>query len=270
MTNAERRQLDEQGFVLLEHAMDGDLLRELRERIRDLFDSERDCAGLEFRIEAQARAWPTWWKGAEYFAARSCCRASSRAFVTCSGQVKLSSLNARSADPHGDVPQPLPVDMSAIPDERGYRVCNTVWMLDDFTPEIAPTRVDSRVARDGGYRPQADRGSDEGHIRTKSYPRIPLSSIAVMNARTWHRGHGRSATAPRLAIHSSSAAATSRSNFTRSSCCGRRCGHTVPRTVARCSHSTIHLERRDGANVSTQKSIHAGAGAGNELNPCFD
>jgi len=30
MTNAERRQLDEQGFVVMENCMGGDLLRELR------------------------------------------------------------------------------------------------------------------------------------------------------------------------------------------------------------------------------------------------
>ena len=54
MTNAERHQLDEQGFVLLENCMGADLLRELRERIHDVFDMERDRAGVEFRSEAHA------------------------------------------------------------------------------------------------------------------------------------------------------------------------------------------------------------------------
>ena len=57
------------------------------------------------------------------------------------GQPKLSSLNARSADPHSDAGQPLHVDMAAVPDERGYWVCNTIWMLDDFTPDNGATRV---------------------------------------------------------------------------------------------------------------------------------
>ena len=55
MTNAERHQLDEQGFVVLENCMGADLLRELRERIHDVFDMERDRAGAEFRIRS-ARA----------------------------------------------------------------------------------------------------------------------------------------------------------------------------------------------------------------------
>ena len=54
---------------------------------------------------------------------------------------KLSSLNARSAEPLGDGGQPLHVDSGAVPDDSGYWVCNSVWMLDDFTPENGATRV---------------------------------------------------------------------------------------------------------------------------------
>ena len=56
-------------------------------------------------------------------------------------RIKLSSLNARSSDPYTDVGQPLHVDMGAIPDDSGYWVCNTIWMLDDFTPVNGPTRM---------------------------------------------------------------------------------------------------------------------------------
>jgi hypothetical protein len=31
--------------------------------------------------------------------------------------------------------------MSALPDDRGFWVCNSVWMLDDFTPENGPIRM---------------------------------------------------------------------------------------------------------------------------------
>ena len=54
---------------------------------------------------------------------------------------KLSSLNVRVADPHGDCAQPWHADSGAIADERGYWVCNSVWMLDDFTPENGATRM---------------------------------------------------------------------------------------------------------------------------------
>ena len=142
MTNGERQQLDEQGFVVIANCIGSDLLHELRERIHEVFDIERDRAGLEFRTEAHARRLANLVDKGEVFR---------RAIMTprvvecvrhvLGPQIKLSSLNARSANPLGDVPQPLHVDMSAVPDEQGYWVCNTVWMLDDFTTENGATRV---------------------------------------------------------------------------------------------------------------------------------
>jgi ectoine hydroxylase-related dioxygenase (phytanoyl-CoA dioxygenase family) len=54
-------------------------------------------------------------------------------------EVKLSSLNARSAGPGGA--QPLHADMAAVADERGYWVCNALWLLDDYTPDNGALRV---------------------------------------------------------------------------------------------------------------------------------
>jgi hypothetical protein len=46
MTNAERRQLDEQGFVVLENCMGVDLLRELREQIHDVSERKAIAPGM--------------------------------------------------------------------------------------------------------------------------------------------------------------------------------------------------------------------------------
>ena len=142
MTIDQERQLDEHGFVVLENGMGVDLLRELRERIGALLEAEGDRAGHEFRTEAHARRLANRVDKGEVFR---------RAIVLPSvvecvrhvlgSRVKLSSLNARSANPNGEVPQPLHVDMSALRDESGYWVCNTIWMLDDFTPGNGATRI---------------------------------------------------------------------------------------------------------------------------------
>jgi ectoine hydroxylase-related dioxygenase (phytanoyl-CoA dioxygenase family) len=114
--------------------------------------------------------------------------------------IKLSSLNARSADPNSEVGQPLHVDMGAIPDDRGYWVCNTVWMLDDFTPENGATRM-VPGSHTWGTRPQdvlADpfaRHADEVLLTGKA------GSIAVMNAHLWHGGTANGTALPRLAMH---------------------------------------------------------------------
>src|SRR4029078_9961944 len=54
---------------------------------------------------------------------------------------KLSSMNVRSVNPFADDSQPLHADMGGIADERGYWVCNSVWMLDDFTAENGAIRM---------------------------------------------------------------------------------------------------------------------------------
>jgi len=201
MTDGERHRLDEQGFVVLENCMGAGLLQELRKRIHELFDAERDRAGHEFRTEAHAQRLANLVDKSEVFR---------RAIMTprvveyvqhvIGPQVKLSSLNARSADPRGDVPQPLHVDMSALPDEHGYWVCNTVWMLDDFTRENGATRV---IPGSHKWRRRPQEVLDD---LLAPHPEEVLvlgtaGSIAVMNAHAWHGGTANRTSAPRLAMH---------------------------------------------------------------------
>ena len=192
MTSREKQQLDEQGYVLLEHFMGDRLLGELRSRIGELYNEEGDRAGSEFRTEEHAHRLANLVDKGEAFR---------RAIVlpqllelvryVLGPEIKLSSLNARSADPGTDVGQPLHVDMAALPDEKGYWVCNTVWMLDDFTPENGATRMVPGTHR-SGRRPQ-----DVLDDPMASHPDEVLligkaGSVAVMNAHMWHGGHRQS------------------------------------------------------------------------------
>src|SRR4051812_33064013 len=130
MTPQQQRQLDTDGYVVLESIMSHGLLAELRSRILELFDEEGERAGHEFRMEEHAHRLANLVDKGEVFR---------RAIVlpdvldlvkhVVGSDCKLSSLNARSADPGTDVGQPLHIDMGAIPDEAGYWVCNTVWLL---------------------------------------------------------------------------------------------------------------------------------------------
>jgi ectoine hydroxylase-related dioxygenase (phytanoyl-CoA dioxygenase family) len=201
MTRDGRRQLDEQGYVVLEGAIDDDLLGELRRRILALFDEEGDRAGHEFKTEENARRLANLVDKGEVF-----CRAIVLPDVLAcvrrvlGSDIKLSSLNARSADPHGDIGQPLHVDMGALPDACGYWVCNTVWMLDDFTPENGPTRMIP------GSHTWATRPQDGLDDPMAPHPAEVLltgkaGSIAVMNAHMWHGGTANRTESPRLAMH---------------------------------------------------------------------
>jgi len=201
MTSQEQRQLDEEGYVVLESCMDRDLLSALRTRILELFEEEGDRAGQEFKTEEHARRLANLVdKGEVFRRAIVLPRVLEHVRHVLGGDCKLSSLNARSADPHSDVGQPLHVDMGAVPDEQGYWVCNTVWMLDDFTRENGPTRM-VPGSHKWGTRPQ-----DVLHDLFAPHPQEVLltgkaGTIAVMNAHMWHGGTANLTARPRLAMH---------------------------------------------------------------------
>ncbi len=201
MTPQQRRQLDDDGYVVLESAMGSDLLQALRSRILELFEEEGEQAGHEFRKEEHAHRLANLVDKGEVFR---------RAIVlpdvlglvkhVVGADCKLSSLNARSADPGMDVGQPLHVDMGAIPDDKGYWVCNTVWLLDDFTRDNGPTRM-VPGSHKWGSRPQ-DVMSDPYAPHSDEVLLIaPAGTVAVMNAHMWHGGTANHTGSPRLAMH---------------------------------------------------------------------
>jgi ectoine hydroxylase-related dioxygenase (phytanoyl-CoA dioxygenase family) len=201
MTPQQQRQLDENGYVVLESAMGSDLLQELRARILRLFEEEGEQAGHEFRQEEHAHRLANLVDKGEVFR---------RAIVlpdvldlvkhVVGADCKLSSLNARSADPGTDVGQPLHVDMSAIPDEKGYWVCNTVWLLDDFRADNGPTRMVP------GSHKWRSRPQDVMSDPYASHPDevlliAPAGTVVVMNAHMWHGGTANRSVSPRVAMH---------------------------------------------------------------------
>lgn len=201
MTDAEQQDLDEQGYVVLPDAMGAELLAALRARILELFDEEGAGAGAEFKQEVNAHRLANLVdKGAVFAHAISLPVVLAGVRHVLGVDAKLSSLNARSADPHSEDGQPLHVDMGAVPDEREYWVCNTVWMLDDFTPDNGATRMVPGSHR-WGTRPQ-----DVLDDTMRPHPDEILltgtaGTIAVMNSHLWHGGTANRTSAPRLAMH---------------------------------------------------------------------
>jgi ectoine hydroxylase-related dioxygenase (phytanoyl-CoA dioxygenase family) len=198
LTYSEKQQLDECGYLVLPHLMGPELLSEVRDRIDELFAQEGKGAGSEFKQEPHARRLANLVDKGEVF---------ERVILTprvleCMEHVlgpdwKLSSLNVRVADPHGDCAQPWHADSGAIVDERGYWVCNSVWMLDDFTPENGATRMLP--------------GSHKWHKLPppESYDSLPgeelvlgrAGTVVIMNAHMWHGATANRTAAPRRGMH---------------------------------------------------------------------
>ena len=196
--DCEKRQLDESGYLLLPGLMDPDLLAEVRGRVEELFAGEGAAAGAEFKQEPHARRLANLVDKGEVFERVILTPRVLEAREHVLGlKFKLSSLTVRSADPWGDCAQPWHSDSGAIQDERGYWVCNSVWMLDDFTPENGATRMIPgshqwrRLPPPGTYDPQPGEELVLGKAGT----------VVIMNAHMWHGATANRTGMPRRAMH---------------------------------------------------------------------
>ena len=202
MTQPELHQLDEQGYVVLERFMPDEFLQALRGRIEALYQQEGENAGSEFRQEPHARRLANLVDKGEVFQQLI----ATPRVLELVGHVlglrfKLSSLNARSADPHSAEAQPLHCDAGALPDENGYCVCNTIWLLDDFTPENGPTRIVPGTHKSGRF-PQDVLGDPLAPHKDEIVVLAPAGSVVVMNTHAWHGGTANHTDTPRRVIHS--------------------------------------------------------------------
>jgi ectoine hydroxylase-related dioxygenase (phytanoyl-CoA dioxygenase family) len=201
MTDQERERLDQDGYVVLEGAMGPELLQALRAAIFARFEAEGAQAGQEFKTEENAQRLANLVNKGEVFRrAIALPRMLEGVRHVLGPDAKLSSLNARSADPHSADGQPMHVDMGAIADEQGYWVCNTVWLLDDFTPDNGATRVVPGSHR-WGQKPQDVMSDPMAPHPDETLVLGPAGSICVMNAHTWHGGTANRTDRPRLAMH---------------------------------------------------------------------
>jgi ectoine hydroxylase-related dioxygenase (phytanoyl-CoA dioxygenase family) len=200
LSSAEARELDEVGFVVIPDFC-SDLLGPLRARIEAIFTEEGDRAGSEFRQEPGCRRLANLVdKGDVFRQVISHPRLLPYVRHVLGDRFKLSSLNARSVNPFWTQSQPLHADMAAVADEAGFWVCNTVWMLDDITPENGPIR-----AIPGSHR----RRKLPGEVLADPHAPHPnevlvtgkAGTVAVMNAHLWHGGTGNHTAVARTALH---------------------------------------------------------------------
>jgi ectoine hydroxylase-related dioxygenase (phytanoyl-CoA dioxygenase family) len=199
--DAQRTELSDRGFTVLPGYMSADMLERMRTRVDELFAEEGDQAGSEFRREENARRLANLVDKGEVFREAIASAPILKLVESVLGpDFKLSSLNVRSAPPHSNSLQPLHVDMGLLPDQRGYAVCNTVWMLDDFTEENGALRVVPGSHR-FGKRPQ-----DVLHDLNAVHPEEILvtgraGTVVVMNAHLWHGGTANRTATERRALH---------------------------------------------------------------------
>ncbi len=209
LSAGEKRSLDEDGYLPIPGILTLAQVQALRNRLQELEDEEGEDAGKEVhqedgtdRLANLANKDPLFdqvWANPKVLAAMA---------HVLEGDLKLSSLNARAALP-GHGLQALHCDGShnsadfapELKDgRRRYNVCNSIWLLSDFTPENGATRLVP-----GSHLFGVDPGEGMEDPRAPHPDEILVQGNAgmvfVFNAFTWHGGTVNRSDSPRRALH---------------------------------------------------------------------
>jgi hypothetical protein len=196
LSDSAKQQLEEQVYLVLPGFLTPEEVARFNERVEKLFTLEGDHAGSEFKTEPGARRLANMVDKGEIFErVIETAEVLEGIEVVLGPDFKLSSLNVRSANPHNGAAQPLHVDSGALPDERGNSVCNSVWMLDDFTEHNGALRIVPGSHR-WGRLPEPN-AKPEGEILVTG----KAGTVVVMNAHMWHGGSENFTRRQRRAMH---------------------------------------------------------------------
>ena len=131
--------LDRDGYAPLLGVLSGAQLEAIRARLAELLAAEGDQAGIEVHQEAGTdRLADLVNKGQVFWP----CFTDPRLLACMDhvlGDFKLSSLNFRASLP-GRGHQNLHTDWGGPVEPGEYQVCNSIWLLDDFTADNDATR----------------------------------------------------------------------------------------------------------------------------------
>src|SRR5512138_1351572 len=141
LTQDERARLDDDGFLPLYGILTPEQIASIAARLAALLEDEGEHAGKEVHQETGTDRLSDLVNKDPIFAI---CFTHPRVLAGIAhvlrGDLKLSSLNSRAALP-GEGLQALHADWSGAVAPGDYYVCNSIWLLDDFTEHNGATRV---------------------------------------------------------------------------------------------------------------------------------
>jgi ectoine hydroxylase-related dioxygenase (phytanoyl-CoA dioxygenase family) len=200
LTAAERARLDEDGFLPLPGILSAAQLQVIRDRLAGLSAAEGDQAGIEVHQEEGTDRLADLVNKDPVF---EVCFTSPRVLAAVRhvlGDFTLSSLNSRAARPGSGHPR-LHTDWGEPVPAGDYQVCNSIWLIDDFTPGNGPTRLVP-----GSHRSE----QLPGQVMADPWAPYPgevqllgqAGTVVVFNAHLWHGGTLNTTRRPRRALHS--------------------------------------------------------------------
>lgn len=182
----QRRQLDEDGFLVLPHHMTDELLQAFRHRTDELLRIEGAGAGHETPQSGGVAALANLLNKGEVFDRCFTDPTVLAAAVQVLGpEFKVNSLNYRAAPPgqghqglHADWPNPIGSD--------DFHLMNSMWCLDDFSRDNGATRAVPGSHR-WGKLPRDVMDPTADHPDQISLT-APAGSVIIFNGHLWHGG----------------------------------------------------------------------------------
>ena len=192
--------LDRDGYAPLTGVLSDGQVTAMRARLAELLAAEGDQAGLEVHQEAGTDRLADLVNKDPMF---EVCFTQPRVLACIAhvlGAFKLSSLNFRAALP-GRGHQALHTDWGRPVPPGEYQVCNSIWLLDDFTADNGATRVVPGSHR-AGVVPR-DAMPDPAATHPGQVQLIGVAgTVVIFNSHLWHGGTRNRTGRPRRALHS--------------------------------------------------------------------
>lgn len=209
LSQEEKNFLDQNGYLNLGQLLVGDQLEDIRNRISYLLRLEGQNAGAELmdspyirhpKEEGADRLADLVNKGAEFDIFYTHPKVLAAMAHVLGEAFKLSSLNYRAAKP-GKGLQKLHADWHEAVAANDYKVCNSIWLLDDFSRANGATRVVPGTHLNGQL-PQNALEDPWATHPDEVLIEAPAGSVFVFNSHTWHGGTNNRTDQYRRAIHS--------------------------------------------------------------------
>lgn len=209
LSDEEQKFLDENGYLSLGILLDAQQRQEILKRVNEILQEEGANAGFELfdsphikhpkelgsdRLANLANKGEVF----DIFYTHPKVLAAVRHVL--GGDVKLSSLNYRAALP-GFGLQKLHVDWKEPVSQGDYKVCNSIWLLDDFSPANGATRLVAGSHLWGKVPADVMDNPEDAHPQ-EIILKEPAGTVVIFNSHTWHGGTTNKTSAPRRAIHS--------------------------------------------------------------------
>jgi hypothetical protein len=190
LTDRAYAELDANGYVALPGVIEGQWLDAIRTRLDELYrDGHQQGHGADLtdlvnrgEMFEQMLREPRVLAGAQHVL----------------GEFRVNSLNARASRP-GEGAQHLHSDCGNVRPDGTYKICNSIWLIDDFTEHSGATRVVPGTHRSGQL--PADVMDDVfAPHPDEVLLTAPAGTVIVFNAHVWHSGTRNRTDAPRRGI----------------------------------------------------------------------